>query len=206
MKGSARSRGNRPDRAGMKRAISLFLRASGAPMSAADRARTPERVAEAWAGELLGGYAADPVGELTHEPAPPRAGMVVLRDIVFHSICVHHLLPFFGRAHVAYLPGRRIAGLSKVARVVDVLARRLQVQERLTEGIVEALERGLRPAGAACIVEAEHLCVASRGVGKEGVRIVTSCFSGSLARGKLRQEALGLLRPGPRPSRGSRRG
>jgi GTP cyclohydrolase I len=122
---------------------------------------------------------------------------VVLRDIVFHSMCVHHLLPFFGRAHVAYIPSRRLVGLSKVARVVDILARRLQVQERLTDGVVETLVRALRPAGAACIIEAEHMCVACRGVRKHGVRILTSRFAGRLARGPMRNEALRLLCPPP---------
>jgi GTP cyclohydrolase I len=195
-----------PDRQAMERAISLFLRAAGAPLSAADRVRTPERVAEAWALELLGGYATDPVAELTWEPAGRGGGLVVLRDIVFHSMCVHHLLPFFGRAHVAYIPNRRLVGLSKVARVVDILARRLQVQERLTDGVVDAIVRGLRPAGAACVIEAEHLCVACRGVRRSGVKIVTTRFTGRLARGPLHDEALRLLTPPPPPlPRGGKR-
>jgi len=179
----------------MARAVAEFLRAARIPLTGADRARTPARVADAWADDLVRGYALDPRAELTSEPSRAGGGLVVLRDIEFHSICVHHLLPFHGRAHVAYLPDRRLAGLSKIARVVDVLSRRLQVQERLTDGVVEVLTRVLRPAGAACIIEAEHMCVACRGVRKSGVRIVTSRFSGRLARAPLREEALRLLLP-----------
>lgn len=185
----------RPDPAGMQRAVAAFLRAAAVPLTAAEIARTAQRVAEAWSEDLLLGYSRDVSAEMATEEAPPGEGLVVLRDIGFHSMCVHHLLPFFGRAHVAYLPHRRLAGLSKIARVVDALARRLQVQERLTEGIVEAIEASLRPAGAACVVEAEHMCVACRGIRKPGVRIVTTRFTGRLARGPRREEALRLLLP-----------
>ena len=187
--------GSAPDLKAMARAIEDFLDASGAPVGAADRAKTPMRVAEAWTADLLGGYALDPVAELTSEPVASGGGLVVVRDIAFHSTCVHHLLPFVGRAHVAYLPARRLAGLSKIARVVDLLARRLQIQERLTDGIVDALERALGPAGAACIVEAEHMCVACRGVRKPGVRMITSRFAGRLAKGPLHDEVVRLLNP-----------
>lgn len=179
----------------MARAIADFLRAARVPMSAADRARTPARVAEAWSSDLIKGYAQDPAAGLTSEPAPPGEGLVILRDIEFQSTCIHHLLPFFGRAHIAYLPGRRLAGLSKIARAIDILACRLQVQERLTEQIVSVMVRALRPAGVACVLEAEHLCIACRGVRKSAVRIVTARFAGRLSRGAQRQEALELLRP-----------
>ena len=192
-----RSRGAAPDVDAMARAVSSFLRAARVPLSRSDRARTPVRVAEAWVEELLTGYRSDPARELTWEPAPRGAGLVVLRNIVFHSTCVHHLLPFFGKAHVTYLPNRRLAGLSKIARVVDLLARRLQVQERLTSEIVDALERALRPLGAACVLEAEHLCVACRGVRKSGVRILTTRSTGRLARGALREEAFRLMAAAP---------
>jgi len=184
-----------PDSAGMERAVADFLRAAGVPMTRIEIAQTARRVAEAWAEDLLRGYGHDPAAEMAHEEAPAGEGLVVLRDIGFHSMCVHHLLPFFGRAHVAYLPRRRLAGLSKIARVVDTLARRLQVQERLTEGIVSAIEASLEPAGTACVVEAEHMCVACRGIRKPGVRIVTTRFTGRLAAGPRRAEALRLLLP-----------
>src|SRR5262249_42097432 len=172
-----------------------FLRAAAVPLSSAEIARTAERVAQAWTEDLLLGYGRDATAEMASEDAPAGEGLVVLRDIAFHSMCVHHLLPFFGRAHVAYLPHRRLAGLSKIARIVDALSRRLQVQERLTEGIVDAVETSLLPAGAACVVEAEHMCVACRGIRKPGVRIVTTRFTGRLARGPRREEALRLLLP-----------
>jgi len=189
-----------PDVEGMRRAISLFLSAAGVPLAPADRARTPVRVAEAWAEDLIGGYALDPASEMTWEAAPRGEGLVALRDILFHSTCVHHLLGFHGRAHVAYLPDRRMAGLSKIARLVEILSRRLQVQERLTEGIVDVLVRTLRPAGAACIVEAEHMCIACRGVRRPGVKVVTSRFHGRLASGPRRAEVVRLL--GQSPERG----
>lgn len=182
-----------PDQEAMARAIADFLRAARVPMSRADASRTPDRVAEAWANDLISGYAQDPVAELTSEPAPIGEGMVVLRDIEFHSTCVHHLLPFFGRAHIAYLPDRRLVGLSKIARALEILSRRLQVQERLTEQIVGILLQALRPLGVACVLEAEHLCIACRGVRKTGVRILTSRFAGRLARGGARVEVLKLL-------------
>ena len=191
----AKSALRRPDVAGMERAVADFLRAAAVPLTPVEIARTAFRVAEAWNEDLLLGYGKDPAVEMATEKAPAGEGLVVLRDIAFHSMCVHHLLPFFGRAHVAYLPERRLAGLSKIARVVDALARRLQVQERLTEGIVDALESSLQPAGAACVVEAEHMCVACRGIRKPGVRIVTTRFTGRLARGPRRDEALRLLLP-----------
>jgi len=186
----------RPDAAAMARAVADFLRAAAVPLGRAEIARTAERVAQAWSEDLLLGYGYDAAAEMAYEEAPENEGLVVLRDIAFHSMCVHHLLPFFGRAHVAYLPRRRLAGLSKIARVVDALARRLQVQERLTEGIVDAIEASLRPQGAACVIEAEHMCVACRGIRKPGVRIVTTRFTGRLARGPRREEALRLLLPG----------
>ena len=179
----------------MERAIVAFLRAAAVPLTGAETARTAERVAQAWTEDLLLGYGRDAAAEMASEAAPAGEGLVVLRDIGFHSMCVHHLLPFFGRAHVAYLPHLRLAGLSKIARVVDTLARRLQVQERLTEGIVAAIETSLRPAGVACVVEAEHMCVACRGIRKPGVRVVTTRFTGRLGRGPRREEALRLLLP-----------
>jgi len=183
----------------MERAIADFLRAAAVPLTRSQVAQTAHRVAEAWSEDLLLGYGRDPAGEMASEEAPAGEGLVVLRDIAFHSMCVHHLLPFFGRAHVAYLPHRRLAGLSKIARIVDALARRLQVQEVLTEGIVDAIEASLEPRGAACVIEAEHMCVACRGIRKPGVRIITTRFTGRLAAGPRREEALRLLVPETAP-------
>jgi GTP cyclohydrolase I len=124
--------------------------------------------------------------------------MVVVRDIPFVSICVHHLLPFHGTAHVAYLPDDRIVGLSKVARLVDALARRLQLQERLTGQVTAALAAALAPAGVACRMEAQHLCMTLRGARATGTRVVTTSYTGSFRRRPaLRAEFLRLTGTAP---------
>ena len=140
--------------------------------------KTPERAAEAMAF-LTAGYAEDPdslIREAVFEEA--SNDLVLVRSIEFHSLCEHHLLPFFGHAHVAYFPKGRIVGVSKVARLVDALARRLQVQERMTRQIAEALESALEPLGVAVVVEARHLCMTMRGVQKHDAVMVTSHLSG----------------------------
>ncbi|HZF68596.1 MAG TPA: GTP cyclohydrolase I FolE [Gemmatirosa sp.] len=139
---------------------------------------TPARVARALAflthGRTLG--AADAVGDAVFEVDADQ--MVMVRDIEFYSLCEHHLLPFYGRAHVAYVPHGRVVGLSKLARVVDVFARRLQVQERLTEQVAGALEEVLRPRGVGVVLEAVHLCMMMRGAQQQGARTVTSALRG----------------------------
>jgi GTP cyclohydrolase IA len=155
--------------------------------------KTPERVAKSLAF-LTRGYAldaaaviGDAVFEETHE------SMVMVRDIEIYSLCEHHLLPFFGRAHVAYIPNGKIVGLSKMARVVDVFARRLQVQERLTEQVARALESALHPRGVGVVIEAQHLCMMMRGVEKQNSRTITSALRGSFRDdGKTRDEFLRL--------------
>jgi GTP cyclohydrolase I len=141
--------------------------------------RTPDRVARSlrW---LTRGYemtAQDAVGSAVFEEEHQQ--MVLVRDIGFYSLCEHHMLPFFGLAHVAYIPDGRIVGLSKLPRIVEVFARRLQVQERLTEQIATALEDVLRPAGVGVVIEAEHMCMAMRGVQKQGSRTITSALRGA---------------------------
>ena len=136
--------------------------------------RTPERVAKSleW---LTQGYAldvADVVGDALF--AEDHRQMVMVRDVEFYSLCEHHMLPFFGKAHIAYVPNGRIVGLSKLPRIVDVYARRLQVQERLTEEIADAIERVLRPAGVGVVLEAVHLCMMMRGVQKQDSKTITS--------------------------------
>lgn len=140
--------------------------------------KTPERVAKAltW---LTQGYAmdvADVIGDAVFEEA--HEGMVLVRDIELYSMCEHHMLPFFGKVHVAYIPDGHIVGLSKLPRIVDVFARRLQVQERLTEQIAEAVEEALRPRGVGVVVEAVHLCMMMRGVQKQNSKTVTSALRG----------------------------
>jgi GTP cyclohydrolase I len=141
--------------------------------------KTPERVAAAmrW---LTRGYtetASDVVGDALFEES--HDSMIMVRDIELYSLCEHHMLPFFGRAHVAYIPNGRIVGLSKVARVVDVFARRLQVQERLTDQIADALMEILEPQGVGVVIEAAHFCMMMRGVEKQNSRTVTSALRGA---------------------------
>ncbi len=172
----------KPDRATLRRAARLFLAAIQEPGLRRDQRRTPDRVANAWAREILAGYGADPERILSTSFASRETGMVAVTSIPFVSVCVHHLLPFHGLAHVAYVPGGRLVGLSKLARAIDALSRRLQLQERLTRQIVEALTRSLHPAGVACSLEAEHLCMTVRGARKRGARVVTSAYAGVFTR------------------------
>ncbi|MDH5235239.1 MAG: GTP cyclohydrolase I FolE, partial [Gemmatimonadota bacterium] len=139
----------------------------------------PERVAKSMAW-LTRGYdmkVEDIVGDAVFEE--PHASMVMVRDIELYSLCEHHLLPFFGTAHVAYIPRGRIVGLSKLPRIVEIFARRLQVQERLTEQIAQAIEDVLQPVGVGVVIECEHLCMMMRGVEKQHSRTITSALRGS---------------------------
>jgi GTP cyclohydrolase I len=120
--------------------------------------------------------------------------MVLVKDIELYSLCEHRLLPFFGKAHVAYIPQGKVIGLSKVARVVDVFARRFQVQERLTTEIAEAIEHAIRPLGVAVVIEAQHFCMMMRGVQKQESSTVTSCMKGSVSNPETRVEFLRLIR------------
>ena len=120
--------------------------------------------------------------------------MVVVKDIDFYSLCEHHMLPFFGKVHVAYIPNGRITGLSKIARVVDVYARRLQVQERLTTQIKDCIQNTLNPLGVMVVIEAEHLCMQMRGVQKQHTMTVTSDFTGAFNRQETREEFLKLIK------------
>jgi GTP cyclohydrolase IA len=156
---------------------------------------TPQRVADSLFF-LTSGY------EMTLEEivggavfAEPYEEMVLVKDIELYSLCEHHVLPFFGKAHVAYLPRGRIVGLSKIARVVDMFARRLQVQERLTTQIAEAIDEVLRPYGVAVVIEAAHLCMMMRGIQKQNSQTLTSCMLGSFREDeKSRAEFLELIR------------
>jgi GTP cyclohydrolase I len=140
--------------------------------------KTPERVAKAM-GFLTRGYAmslGDVVGDALFEEE--HENMVMVRDIELYSMCEHHMLPFFGKAHVAYIPNKRIVGLSKLPRIVDMFARRLQVQERLTEQIADAIDEVLAPLGVGVVIEAFHLCMMMRGVEKQNSRTITSALRG----------------------------
>lgn len=157
--------------------------------------RTPERVAKAMAW-LTRGYRDDVrtlVGNAIFEE--PHENMVMVRDIELYSLCEHHLLPFFGRAHIAYVPAGRIVGLSKLPRIVDMFARRLQVQERLTEEIAAAIEEVLAPRGVGVVIEAAHLCMMMRGVEKQSSKTITSALRGIFRSDpRTREEFLALAR------------
>lgn len=154
---------------------------------------TPDRVVKAY-GELFSGYRQKPEDVLKQFDVPYDE-MVLLKDIDLFSTCEHHLLPFYGKAYVAYVPsGGRVVGLSKLARLVDVFARRLQVQERITEQVTDALNSFLMPLGCACVIEATHLCVCARGVGKQGARMVTSSLTGCFRELAARAELFNLIR------------
>ncbi|HVB54741.1 MAG TPA: GTP cyclohydrolase I FolE [Candidatus Acidoferrales bacterium] len=158
---------------------------------------TPQRVAESLSF-LTAGYRVDLdqiLGQAVFEEAYDE--LVLVRDINFYSLCEHHLLPFFGVAHVGYLPHGRIIGLSKIPRLVDAFARRLQIQERMTSEIAQALQRHLEPRGVAVVVEADHLCTMMRGVEKPGNRTITSFMTGIFRRDpRTRGEFMGLIRGG----------
>lgn len=178
----------------MERAIRQFLDAIGESFAGDDSERTPARVARAWAEDLVAGYGIDPEAELTWTETEPGASLVLVRDVTFASVCVHHLLPFAGVAHVAYLPDRRLAGLSKLGRVVEAHARRLQMQERLTAEILGTLTRVLEPRGAVVMLDAEHTCMTLRGARKEGSGMVTVAASGVFeSDAAWRREVLGLI-------------
>lgn len=185
------------DHSRMERAVRALLEGMGLDLDNDELARTPERVARAWSEDLLSGYAVDPQTLLSWTPGQPGCGPVLVQGISLASICIHHLLPFSGLAHVAYLPDRRIAGLSKIGRVVDAHARRLQTQENLGLVIVDTLQQGLEPRGVLVVLEAEHTCMTLRGVRKEQSRMLTTAASGIYETDSgARAEIFGLLRRG----------
>jgi GTP cyclohydrolase I len=155
--------------------------------------KTPERMAKAMQ-YLTQGYQMDAKAILDsarfHEEV---SEMIIVKDIELYSMCEHHMLPFFGKAHIAYIPNGVITGLSKIARVVDVYARRLQVQERLTTQILEAIKDSLNPMGVAVVIEAQHLCMMMRGVQKQNSVTTTSAFSGEFQKEATRSEFLKLI-------------
>jgi GTP cyclohydrolase I len=181
-------------------AVENLLTAIGEDANREGLKYTPERVARMYS-ELLDGYRVDPVelvnGALFEETYDE---MVVVRDIEFYSLCEHHLLPFLGRAHVAYLPRGKVLGLSKVPRIVDMFARRLQVQERLTRQIAEFIEGLLQPLGVAVVIEGLHLCATMRGVKKHDARMTTSAMLGAFRKNlATRQEFLDNISRGSDP-------
>lgn len=156
--------------------------------------KTPIRVARAW-GELTRGYDEDPIAILRSALFKETYhNMVVVRDIEFYSLCEHHLLPFFGQVHIAYIPNGQITGLSKLARIVNTFSHRLQVQERMTEQIAHCIQEALNPQGVMVIVEARHLCMQMRGVAKQSAYTTTMHHIGAFEQAELRQEFLSQLK------------
>jgi len=176
-------------------AVKLLLRLMGEDPKREGLRRTPLRVKQALQ-YLTSGYRLDPKKVLNRSFKQVKHDeMVVVKDIDFFSLCEHHLLPFFGKCHVAYVPNKKIIGLSKIPRLVDAFARRLQVQEQLTVQIADALNEHLQPLGVACVIEAAHLCTMMRGVQKQNARAVTSSMLGAFRSSeKTRAEFLTLIR------------
>lgn len=155
--------------------------------------KTPERIAKA-VQYLTQGYTMDAEAVIRSATFHEECNeMIIVKDIELYSMCEHHMLPFFGRAHVAYIPNKKIVGLSKIARVVDIFSRRLQVQERLTHQIVQCLQNTLNPYGVAVVIEASHLCMMMRGVQKQNSVTTTSAFTGQFQMVETRNEFINLI-------------
>jgi GTP cyclohydrolase I len=184
------------DEARIERAVTELLLALGEDPSRDGLVKTPVRVARMYQ-ELLAGFGENPGDHLEVTFAADHDEMVMVRDIPFASLCEHHLIPFIGKAHVAYIPGQdgRITGLSKLARLVEGFARRLQVQERMTSEIADAIEHALAPRGVLVVLDAEHLCMSMRGVKKSGTSTVTSAVRGLFrSDAATRMEAMQFVR------------
>lgn len=173
--------------------IPHILEAIGEDAAREGLLKTPERVAKALQF-LTHGYKLDPAAVLRSAMfEEDYSQMVVVKDIEVYSMCEHHMLPFFGKAHVAYIPNGRIVGLSKIPRVVDIFARRLQVQERLTNEIKDCIQETLDPSGVAVVIECKHLCMSMRGVQKQNSVTTTSAFTGKFVNDRTRSEFLRLI-------------
>ena len=174
--------------------VRLILEGIGEDPERAGLKRTPQRVAEMYA-ELTAGMREDPQAHVEPLPGDSHDELVIVRDIHIASICEHHLAPFVGRCHIAYIPkGGRILGLSKLARLSDAFARRLQVQERLTSEIADTIFDGLEPLGVMVVIEAEHTCMTLRGVKKPGALTITSAIRGAFRKDpRTRAEAMSLI-------------
>ena len=184
------------DQRAIRKAITAIIKAIGDDPGREGLADTPRRVAEMYA-ELFVGLDMDPREELTVGFEEGHREMIILKDIPFYSMCEHHLLPFYGMAHVGYIPNDtgRVVGASKIARVVEIVARRPQIQERMTTQIADAIAEGIKPDGVGVVIEAEHLCMIMRGIKKRGSTVITSALRGTFrSRSKTRAEFFSLLK------------
>jgi len=177
----------------LKKHYSTIIKSLGEDVKREGLIKTPERASKAMQF-LTQGYNQDPVKIMRNAIfSEEYDSMVLVKDIELYSLCEHHMLPFFGKVHIAYIPNGKIVGLSKIPRIVDVFARRLQVQERLTEQILECIDKSLKPQGVAVVVEASHMCMAMRGVEKQNSMTTTSGFKGVFAESETRNEFLRLI-------------
>ena len=183
------------DKKKIEKAIRDILIAVGENPKRRDIKDTPRRVAEMYE-EILEGYKLDPEKELEVIFEKDHDEIILLKNIPLYSVCEHHMLPFIGKAHVAYIPSNnRVTGLSKLVRVVDIFAKRLQVQERITTDIADIIMKKLKPRGVLVVIEAEHMCMSMRGVKKPGVMTITSAIRGIFRKNeKTRAEAMSLIR------------
>jgi len=183
------------DKAKIRTAVAAIIEAIGEDPKREGLADTPKRVAEMYA-ELFKGLDVDPKKELAVGYELGHREMVIVRDIPFYSMCEHHLLPFYGMAHIGYIPDvkGRVVGISKLARVVEIIASRPQIQERMTTEIADTIMDGLKPSGVAVVVQAEHMCMIMRGVKKPGSNIITSAIRGAFrSKAESRAEFFSLL-------------
>jgi GTP cyclohydrolase I len=183
------------DEAEIRKAVTAIIKAIGEDPNREGLVGTPNRIAEMYA-ELFMGLGVDPRPELAVGYELGHREMVIVRDIPFYSMCEHHLLPFYGAVHIGYIPNAdgRVVGLSKLARVVEIIASRPQIQERMTTEIADTIMEGLNPSGVAVVVQAEHLCMIMRGVKKPGSNIITSAIRGAFrSRAESRAEFFSLI-------------
>ncbi|MBI2918780.1 MAG: GTP cyclohydrolase I FolE [Chloroflexi bacterium] len=181
------------DQSAIENAVLAIIRAIGDDPSREGLRDTPRRIAEMYA-EIFAGMDLDPISELSVGFEEGHHELVLLKDIPFYSLCEHHFLPFYGVAHVGYIPNGRVVGASKLARVVEIFSKRPQLQERMTRQIADAIMGGLEPAGVGVVVQAEHLCLTMRGIKKPGSNLVTSAMRGLFRRNSLtRSEFLSLV-------------
>lgn len=184
----------------VEKSVENILTAIGEDPKREGLLKTPDRVARAY-GELLEGYRTDPVKLINNATfTADYDDMVIVRDIEFYSMCEHHMLPFLGRAHIAYIPRGKVIGLSKIPRIVDMFSRRLQIQEKMTSQIARFLDTLLHPQGVAVVAEAVHLCGMIRGVRKHDARMTTSCMKGAFRNSEVtRHEFLDSISRGAKP-------
>ncbi len=183
------------DKKRIEKAVKIILKAIGENLNRDGLKDTPRRVAEMYE-EIFAGIGQEGIAELTVGFEEGHREMVILKDIPFYSMCEHHLLPFFGVVHVGYIPNKdgRVVGISKIARVVDIFAKRLQLQERMTAQIADCIVNGIQPQGVAVVVKAEHLCMIMRGIKKPGSNVVTSATRGIFrTRADTRAEFMSLV-------------